>query len=115
MPKPHTLFDLVVANGDVHSSFEALRTQSASRPARWMIDRVFENFFDSDGNFVQQIQSTGFDARIFELYLFAYFYYSGFDIERPTPAPDFIVSLNGKRVAVEATTVNPPTAGVLAT
>lgn len=114
MPKPQTLFDLVVASSEVHPSFEAIRTQSASHPARWMMDRVFEHFVDSDGNFVQQLQSAGFDARIFELYLSAYFYYSGFDIERPTPAPDFIVSLNGKRVAVEATTVNPPTAGVLA-
>jgi hypothetical protein len=111
---PKTLFDLVVDQKDVHPSFENLRTQGGSAPARWMLDRVFQHFSDPDGNFVQQFQSSGFDARFFELYLFAYFYYSGFEIDRSHEAPDFLVSRNVVTAAVEATTVNAPTRGVLA-
>ena len=112
--KMRSLFELVIDPADAHPSFEALRTQGGSMPARWMLERVFQHFSDPDGNFLQQLQGAGFDARIFELYLFAYFYYSGFAIDRTHAAPDFIVSRDGARLAVEATTVNPPTAGVLA-
>lgn len=113
-PHAKSLFDLVVDAKDVHPSFEALRTRGASNPARWMLEQVFESFTDPDGNFLQQLQSTGFDSRFFELYLFAYLHFSRFDVDRTHPNPDFIVSRGGITAAVEATTVNPPTAGVLA-
>lgn len=109
-----SLFGLIVAERDVHFSFQALRTQGGSEPARWMLDQVFQSFIDPDGNFLQQFQSKGFDARFFELYLFGYLYYSRFQVTRAEPNPDFIVTRDGITAAVEATTVNPPTSGVLA-
>ena len=76
-------------------------------PARNMLDLIYQDFNDPDGNFLQQFQTTGFDARFFELYLFAYFSNSGFDIDRTHPSPDFVVTRDGVTVSVEATTVNP--------
>ena len=111
--EPKSLFDLVVDPNVVNPSFEARRTQSGSEPARWMLNDIFQEFDDPDGNFVEQFQSTGFDARFFELYLFAYLLRSRFDVHRDHPNPDFIVSRAGMTATVEATTVNPSTSGVL--
>lgn len=72
-----------------------------------MLNKVFSHFHDSDGNFVEQFQTTGFDARTFELYLYAYFHYSGYEIERNFDRPDFIIQKDGFKVAIEATTTNP--------
>lgn len=110
-----SLFDPVVPGPKLHKTFEHLRTYAGAEPARKMLDEVYRDFNDPEGNFVEQFQTTGFDARIFELYLFAYFTRSGFKVERRHVNPDFIVERNGLRVAVEATTVNPPTSGVMNT
>jgi hypothetical protein len=42
-----------------------------------------------DGNFVEQFQTRGFDARIWELYLFAAFREMNYGIERVHAVPDF--------------------------
>ena len=76
-------------------------------PARNMLDLIYQDFDEPDGNFLQQFQTTGFDARFFELYLFTYFSNSGFEIDRTHPSPDFVVTRDGVTVSVEATTVNP--------
>jgi hypothetical protein len=78
------------------------------------LDEIYRSFEDPEGNFLEQFQTTGFDARYFELYLFAYFSHSGFAVNRTYPNPDFLVSRDGITVAVEATTVNPATSGALA-
>ena len=62
---------------------------------------------DVDGNFVQQFQTNGFDARIWELYLFASLIEFGFVIDRTHPAPDFVATSLYGQVAIEAVTVNP--------
>ncbi len=56
---------------------------------------------DIDGNFVEQFQTTGFNARVWELYLFAALTEANLRLERPDPAPDFLavvsmVNLPGK-------------------
>lgn len=107
-----TLFELVVEPSKLHPDFEALLPQP-SHPARLMLDDIYQDFPDPDGNFLEQFQTAGFNARFFELYLFAYFSRSDFSIQRPSPNPDFIVSRSGISVAVEATTVNPSTSGVI--
>jgi hypothetical protein len=109
-----TLFNLVVEPSKVHPNFEALRTLDACEPARRMLDEIYQDFEDHDGNFLEQFQTTGFDQRYFEIYLFAYFSRSGYSIKLGHPNPDFLVSRGGITVGVEATTVNPPTSGTLA-
>jgi hypothetical protein len=114
VPGQRTLFDLVVPAERIGPDFEHLRTFPGDAPARWMFDDVYQSFKDPDGNFVEQFQTTGFSARCFELYLFAYLSRSGFGVDRSHANPDFLVSRDGLTVAVEATTVNPSTSGVLA-
>jgi hypothetical protein len=71
-----------------------------------MMNEVWATFDDADGNFVEQFQTTGFDARTFELYLGAYFRRSGFTVDRSFARPDFIIERDGNRAAVEVTTSN---------
>jgi hypothetical protein len=63
-------------------------------------------FKDADGHFIQQFQSdAGFDARIWELYLYATFTEAGYGFERRFPAPDFYCRGPLGDFFVEATTV----------
>jgi len=78
-----------------------------SAPSRGMMNDVFASFDDVDGNFVEQFQSTGFDARVWELYLHAYFNDVGFMVKRGRPAPDFVLQGIGHDLSVEAVTANP--------
>jgi hypothetical protein len=100
------LFDLVTAAEKRHPLFEGVRTSPNDEPGRMMANEIFATFTDPDGNFVQQFQTTAFDARTFELYLFAYLKKSGFEIDRRSSAPDFIAESQLGRVAIEATTSN---------
>lgn len=49
------------------------------------------HFKDIDGNFIEQFQSTGFDARLWELYLNTYLIEEQLFFDRNYNAPDFIV------------------------
>ena len=109
-----SLFESVREEEALHKGFVILQREPGFQAARWMIEDVFRHFDDLDGNFAEQFQTEGFDQRTFELFLFAYFLRCGFELHREHASPDFIVSVDGVKVAVEATTVNPPTAGVLA-
>ncbi|MDA1584580.1 hypothetical protein PDK27_12350 [Bacillus cereus group sp. TH230-1LC] len=109
--KKKDLFKPIVSEKKLGSGFIQLTSNfNIDEPTRNMMNQVFSSFPDSDGNFVEQFQTTGFDARTFELYLYAYFKNSGYEIERDFDRPDFIIQQNGLRVAIEATTIN-PTAG----
>ena len=76
-----TLFEPIVAVEKLHPVYESIRTSAGPEPARWMLDHIYQSFDDPEGNFLEQFQTTGFDARLFELYLFAYFSRSGYDVE----------------------------------
>lgn len=90
-----------------HSSFCSLTTAAGYTPALGLLRELMHYFSDVDGNFVQQFQSTGFDARLWELYLYALFTELGYGFDREHAAPDFhCIGLRGD-FFVEATTVNP--------
>lgn len=112
MAKPK-LLEPIVDESKLHPSFVKILKTPAFICCREMLKTVYEDFTDPDGNFVEQFQTTGFDARFFEFYLYAYFSRSGFELNREFEKPDFLVTRNGLTVAVEATTVNPPASGVL--
>jgi hypothetical protein len=78
-----------------------------SSAARDIIEPMMRWYEDVDGNFIEQFQTTGFDSRIWELYLFAAFREMGYLIEHIRPAPDFICTNPLARFGVEATTINP--------
>lgn len=109
----NALFTPVVSEDKLHPSFKMLRGFALDHPGRSMLEEVFAEYEDVDGNFLEQFQTNGFDARLFELYLHAMFSRHRYALDRSRPAPDFLVEREGVRVAVEATTVNPATSGPL--
>ena len=102
-----SLFQPVVSLEKLNPHFRSLVDAPDYHPTRKMLDEIYQDFDDPDGNFLEQFQTTGFDSRFFEFYLFAYFSKSGFEIDRSHPNPDFIVTRDGVTVSIEATTVNP--------
>ncbi len=101
------LFTPIIAEEKQHPSFKLMGKHLNWTPAIGMLSEMMKNFVDVDGNFVEQFQSTGFDSRIWELYLYAFLIEEGLFVERPKPAPDFMVSRYGQRAFIEAVTVNP--------
>jgi hypothetical protein len=104
---PKNLFLPVVNKSKLNINFQRARTWPGAEPHRVMMNEIFQEFPDPDGNFIEQFQTTAFDSRIFELYLFAYLHRSGYEVSRKYKQPDFIVGRDGTKVAIEATTVNP--------
>lgn len=107
------LFRPIVPIEKQHVYFSHLISDSAFAPARQIIKNMMPYYVDVDGNFIEQFQSTGFDSRLWELYLYAYFIEEQLFLEREYNTPDFLVKKYGKTVAVEAVIVgrkvdNPP-------
>ena len=101
---PVDFFAPVVPDRRQHQNFTILLNDRHS-PARDLIRELMHHFADVDGNFVEQFQSTGFDARLWELYLFALFAELAYGLDREHASPDFhCVGLRGD-FFVEATTV----------
>lgn len=104
---PVDFFKPVVAEEKLHPNFRTLAAGEAYSAARGIIGAMMRWHEDVDGNFVEQFQATGFDARIWELYLFAVLKEVNLEVEHPKPAPDFLArGLHGE-FAMEATTVGP--------
>jgi hypothetical protein len=87
--------------------FRTVAEEAGYAPARATLRRTFEELGERDPNFIQQFQTTGFDARITELYLFAALRGAGLDVDSVGDAPDFLVSGAGYEWALEVTTANP--------
>ncbi|GAB3097173.1 hypothetical protein [Lysobacter terrae] len=104
--------DLFAAIGkpdsELHPQFLTLRDAPHYAPARDQLRELQEAFTDPDGNFVEQFQTTGFDARTFELFLFAMFQEAAHSIDRSHPRPDFLLTKDHITVAVEAVTASVP-------
>jgi hypothetical protein len=98
------LFSPVVAEKKFHPGFKVVLNSKGHVPARTMMNRSFASFNDVDGNFVEQFQTTGFDARTWELYLHTYFNEVGFQIVREHDRPDFLLRKDGVEIAIEAVT-----------
>lgn len=105
--RPVDFFTLRGPRERLHPTFQLLQDGPRYSPAREIIAAMMRYHEDEDGNFVQQFQTTGFDARIWELYLFAVFTELGFARVPDIQAPDFVLEGLGGRIAVEATTANP--------
>lgn len=90
----------------LHRDFVTLRSDLAHGPAREVLGDLQKRFSDPDGNFVEQFQTNGFDARTFELFLFAMLEDEGHSINRAFDRPDFLLTKNNITVAIEAVTSN---------
>jgi hypothetical protein len=105
--KPVDFFRPVRPTKNLNPGFLRLVTEEGYSPARGMIEPMMRWYEDADGNFVEQFQTSGFDARLWELYLFAAISEVGYVIDRSRSAPDFIAEGPMGKIAVEAATVNP--------
>jgi hypothetical protein len=104
---PLDLFTPTVPANRQRPQFVTLASDRGYSPARGLIGEMMHYFEDMDGNFVQQFQSDGFDARIWELYLYAALHEIGYGFDRQYSAPDFHCQGPLGDFFVEATTVNP--------
>jgi hypothetical protein len=104
---PTDFFAPAVDQGRMHPSFQTLAESEAYSPALGLMRELMHHFDDRDGNFVEQFQSVGFDARAWELYLYALFVELGYKLVPGPAAPDFHCRGLGGEFFVEATTVNP--------
>ena len=104
---PLDFFSPAVAPKQRNLLFSTLISERGYSPARGLLNEMMHYFEDADGNFVQQFQSSGFDARIWELYLYALFTELGYAFNREHAAPDFYCQGLRGEFHVEATTVNP--------
>lgn len=109
---PLDLFaDIGKTEKQLHPQFVHLRDLERYGPARGVIRELQSRLADPDGNFTEQFQTTGFDSRTFELFLFAMFSEQGHAIDRTYPRPDFLLSKGGLTIAVEAVTASVPAVG----
>lgn len=99
------LFTIIVSDEKIHPFFRQLTEEPSFSCAKGIIGEMMPHYTDIDGNFVEQFQSAGFDARIWELYLNSYLIEEGFEFDRSHFAPDFNVSKYGEKVCIEATIV----------
>lgn len=106
--KPVDFFRPISPEAKLHPNFKALTRAEKYLPARDIIASMMRYHKDLDGNYVQQFQTTAFDARLWELYFFATFTEMVFARDEDANAPDFVLVSNRGPLAVEATTVNPP-------
>lgn len=105
--EPIDFFSPLSPNEKLSPDFLQVSSSEGFSAARGIISAMMRWNEDIDGNFVEQFQTTGFDARLWELYLFAALTEAGFCIERPSPAPDFLARGPHGEFALEATTINP--------
>lgn len=99
------LFKIVVSPDKIHPYFKVLNESKSFAPAKAILTELSKFFTDIDGNFVEQFQSSGFDSRLWELYMFCFLTEQGFKIYRQDERPDFIVNKSGERVGIEAVIV----------
>src|SRR5262245_44847639 len=102
------LFSPVVPQEKMHRYFRFIRNDSRHAPAREIMRELYQHLPNPDGNFIKDFQTTGFDRRVWELYLFAALSDIGFDVQRPYDRPDYLIkNSNGREAWIEAVTANP--------
>ncbi|WP_146073352.1 hypothetical protein [Cryobacterium sp. N22] len=101
-------FAKVAKESKLHTRFRYLRDDPSAVAARRLIETAMRWYENQDGSFVEQFQTSAFDARIWELYLWAMLREAKLRVEQPKPAPDFLARGLEGDFYVEATTANPP-------
>lgn len=109
--KHHRLMNPIYPVERLSPAFRSLSLDLGYSPASRMISEIAYAFTDPDGNFIEQFQTTGFDARMWELYLFMLLREEGCQLDRTKNAPDFVCNHFGLEFAIEAVTINPSQSG----
>jgi hypothetical protein len=102
-----SLFETCMPAGQLSPRFVEVRDHPRFEPARDLMEQVYAQMPKPDGNFITDFQTVGFDARVWELYLFAALTLTGFDVQQPYEQPDFLACRFGESAWIEAVTANP--------
>lgn len=105
---PVDFFAKVAKESKLHKNFKYLRDTPSAIAAKRLIEVAMRWYENQDGSYIEQLQTTGFDARVWELYLWAVLRRAGHRVEQPKPAPDFLARGIVGDFYVEATSSNPP-------
>ncbi len=108
LPAGVDLFTPVPGVTRFHPAFEMLRDGFNQLSARQLLEHVAPWIGDRDGNLVRDFQTSGYSARVWELYLWVAFTALGFEIDPGCAVPDFRLSKQQQVLFVEATTANGP-------
>lgn len=100
------IFIPVVESKKENSLFTKLRTHKIYIPARQIMNDIFNEMGDLDGNFVKDFQTTGFYQRIWELFLYEFLKENLFNIVRNHQYPDFEIERYSQTLFIEAVTSN---------
>lgn len=87
--KPVDFFTPVVAVEKLNPDFATIRSLEGYSPAVELMKPMMRWHEDADGNFIEQFQTTGFDTRLWELYMFAALVEAGFVFDKQFAMPDF--------------------------
>lgn len=104
---PVDFFAPVIPPVRQHENFTRLTSGAHNTAAKTVVSFLMRWYENQDGNFVEQFQTSGFDARIWELYLFATLIEAGYAVTQPSPSPDFLARGLDAKFHLEATTINP--------
>lgn len=105
-PRGVDLFAPLIPEDRIAPEFRYLRDGMNQSAARDLLQKLQPWIVDLDGNFVKDFQSTGYSARVWEIYLRFAFAELNFEVGTTHDVPDFELVKNDQRVFVEATTVN---------
>jgi hypothetical protein len=100
------LFEPAVAPEKFCKHFKIL-LDTHHQAVRGIIREIGFALADVDGNFAEQFQTTAFNARLWELFIYAFLHEQQFLLNRTHNRPDFVGEKMGFEVCIEAATVNP--------
>ncbi|CAM4300437.1 glycosaminoglycan attachment site [Cytophagaceae bacterium 50C-KIRBA] len=101
------LFQILSKKDQQHPNYTLLKEHISLSSAREVIKEISYHYKDIDGNFINQFQSlNGFDARVWELFLFCFFKEQIFSFKRNFKAPDYMIEKFNHEIAVEAVIVS---------
>ena len=86
---PNEILEPCVKYEDLHPYFKLLIQEPRFEAARNLIKEIVYTFVDTDGHYIREFQTGGFDARLWELYLYVYLHNAGFSINRDYSSPDY--------------------------
>lgn len=93
--------------------FSELSSTVTYRGAFHIIAELYLALPRPDDNFLTDFETYGFNARLWELYLFACFKEQGCRVLQNYPSPDFEIAAGQHRAFIEAVTTNPTGPGTL--